>query len=76
MIRVAFCTAALIAFIWAVKAGLMAGFTNFGFWPGLMICLGFTAICGIIAFSWDYLEGRRSRELQQQAPHDPQLPER
>ena len=74
MIRIIVCSSALIAFIVAVRAGLTAAFTHLGFWPGAAIGLSFIAICGIIAFSVDYFEGKRSQELLPPEPHDPRRP--
>lgn len=61
MFRIVICSSALIALIFAVKTGLRAVFDHFGFGAGVGIGLFFIAICGIIAFSVDYVEGKSSR---------------
>lgn len=62
MFRIVICSATLIAFIIVVKAGLTSAFADFGFWPGAATGIGFIITCGIIAFSWDYFEDKRSQE--------------
>ena len=76
MTRIIVCSAALIAFIVGAKYGLNAAFDDLGFWPGMAICAAGIVMFGIIALSWDYVEGRRSRELLRPGPLDPRQPER
>lgn len=63
MTRIVVCSAALIAFIIGMNKLLHAAFDRFGFSVGMEICGVGIVTCGIIAFSWDYFEGKRSQEL-------------
>jgi len=71
MTRVIVCFGLLWLVVHYVRVALNAVF-KYDYWTGVEVAFGFTALVVLAAFSWDYLERRRSRELQRLEPHDPQ----
>lgn len=76
MIRYVVCIGAVSGIVWAVRGGLHAALTAFGFGPYMWLCIGLTAFFIAAAFAWDRYEARRSQELLPPQPRHfpPQAP--
>lgn len=63
MIRYVVCSAALLGVVLAVKSGLHAALSAYGFWPYMAICAVSVALMVLGAFAWDRREARHSPEV-------------